>query len=355
MYDSFGFPIMRGIISSRIAFILGNGFDLQLGMKTRYSDVYKTYIRLPSESLTIERFKDHLKREKKSEKWSDFEMGMAEYSEVLSSESELIECVRDFKKHMSNYLKKEESEFFKRAQKKSMDDIVNEFDRSTECFFEEFPNNIKSVCSNFISRFPCLPGGYQIPNAPVVEKRVITFNYTSVIDALLNSRAHVHSQTPDRAIHIHGTLGKDDLALGTDTIDQIRGCQKYRLTTKGKRAFVKPFFNEQCDNERVANAKEMIKNSSFICTYGFSFGGSDRLWVKLIEGWLREDSNHRLVVFQKYGENQKRYDEAGMDERMDAEDDERVKFCERVGFDRSTIEQIYLPVKHQLFNFNFRK
>ena len=84
---------------SVITFILGNGFDLSLHMETSYSDVYNTYVDTPSSSEVIVAFKNELKKRKPFDKWSDFEMGMAEYAESLSSEEELIECVRDFKQH----------------------------------------------------------------------------------------------------------------------------------------------------------------------------------------------------------------------------------------------------------------
>ena len=93
-----------------ITFILGNGFDLSLHMETSYSHVYNTYVDTPSSSAVIATFKNELKKRKPFDKWSDFEMGMAEYAESLSSEEELIECVRDFKQHMVSHLINEDQQ-----------------------------------------------------------------------------------------------------------------------------------------------------------------------------------------------------------------------------------------------------
>ena len=71
-----------------ITFILGNGFDLSLHMKTGYSHVYSTYVDTPSSSYTIAAFKSELRNRTPFDKWSDFEMGMAEYAQSLSSEEE---------------------------------------------------------------------------------------------------------------------------------------------------------------------------------------------------------------------------------------------------------------------------
>jgi len=41
-----------------IVFIIGNGFDLNLGLKTKYTDVYKDYCKTStSDSELIRRFK----------------------------------------------------------------------------------------------------------------------------------------------------------------------------------------------------------------------------------------------------------------------------------------------------------
>ena len=78
-----------------ILFIIGNGFDLGLGMKTRYEDVYDGYIHTSPKSQAIEAFKAELSKRKPYDKWSDFEMGMAEYARTVSTEDEFIACIRD--------------------------------------------------------------------------------------------------------------------------------------------------------------------------------------------------------------------------------------------------------------------
>lgn len=40
-----------------VLFMIGNGFDLNCGMKTKYSDVYNEYIKTKSESRVIADFK----------------------------------------------------------------------------------------------------------------------------------------------------------------------------------------------------------------------------------------------------------------------------------------------------------
>lgn len=99
-----------------VTFLIGNGFDLACGMKTRYSDVYEGYIQTPSVTPIIEKFKADLIKEKTKKNWgnwSDFEMGMAKFASNFSSEKDFISCIADFKKFLKQHLQKEQETFEK--------------------------------------------------------------------------------------------------------------------------------------------------------------------------------------------------------------------------------------------------
>jgi hypothetical protein len=143
-----------------------------------------------------------------------------------------------------------------------------------------------------------------------------------------------------------------DVVLGIDNIDQLKNTT-YKLTKKGRRAFVKTFFNEQYDKHRVSRAQKMIANSSIICTYGFSLGESDQLWVNLLVEWLRKDPTHHLVVY-KYDPTT--YNTCIYDEVMDVEDAKKADLMKRLGINENSLEdQIHIPVGYDIFNFEFRK
>lgn len=65
--------------------MIGNGFDLNCGLKTQYRDVYAGYIRTEANSNVISQFKRDI--ESDIENWSDFELAMGEYISKLNSES----------------------------------------------------------------------------------------------------------------------------------------------------------------------------------------------------------------------------------------------------------------------------
>ena len=70
-------------------FLIGNGFDLNCGMKTAYRDIYPGYVKEPSESNIIFNFKKSIAEDINT--WGDFELAMAEYAGTLKNEAELLE------------------------------------------------------------------------------------------------------------------------------------------------------------------------------------------------------------------------------------------------------------------------
>lgn len=99
----------------QITFMIGNGFDLKLGMKTSYSDVYNSYINTSSTSPIIRGFKNELRKDAPNgyTTWGDFEMAMARYARNFKTEADFVSCVRDFKSHMANHLDAENLKMLK--------------------------------------------------------------------------------------------------------------------------------------------------------------------------------------------------------------------------------------------------
>lgn len=323
---------------SPILFIIGNGFDLGLGMKTKYENIYETYIEVPSESNIIKDFKSTLSKRQPYDKWSDFEIGMAEYAKTLSSENELIECVRDFKGHMVEHLQLENEKFIELINNEGyIHGLINELDRLFGEFYKCFSPNLIRQLNSIV--------GLSFNSEP----RIITFNYTTVLDKLINSKASRENRRLKAPLHIHGTLD-NDIVLGVDNIEQLKGVS-YNISVRGNRAFIKTVFNEQYDSERVLKAKRMISNSKIICTYGFSMGESDKTWINLLTDWLKQNSEHHLIVYQ-YDET--KYPKYNFDALMDIEDERKEKLFAYLNIeDENLRDQIHIPVGYDIFNFKF--
>lgn len=322
-----------------VTFIIGNGFDLGIGMRTSYSDIYDSYIKTPSNSEVIKNFKNELSNREPYDKWSDFEMGMAEYAKSLSSEKELIECLRDFKRHMVDCLRKEND-----RMKEVFDDqfkyrsVISSFDESKENFYYGLTRNVQNQIKEILNDYS-------------IEYNYITFNYTKVLETIMSIKFRVNKILENRPIHIHGDID-NDVVVGVDNVEQLRGVS-YKFLRKLQRAFIKPKFNDEYDRARVAQAKKLINDSSVICTYGFSMGDSDKMWVDTLVDWLKKDPNHHLIVYQ-YDKTE--YGRYNYDEIMDVEEEKKTVLLDRMGIQNEDLfDQIHIPVAYDIFNFEVTK
>lgn len=318
----------------KVTFILGNGFDLGLGLRTSYNDVYESYVKYKSDdNANIRRFKAELSNRKPYDKWSDFEMGMAEYAKELSSEEEFIECIRDFKQHMVEHLREENETIIKIPL--NSDDVkilLKELDRSKITFYQGLTPNVMNQIKKLIDN-------------SAVRYNYVTFNYTTVLDRIL-----FRFPFEELPLHIHGTIDKD-VVLGVDNIQQLN-TSNFKFSRKGKRAFIKTEFNKQYDKDRVETAMKIINESDIICTYGFSMGDSDKTWINALIDWMIADKNHHLVVYQY---DTKKYNQYNYDEIMDVEEDKKENLINKLGIsDKGLEDQIHIPIANDIFNFDFK-
>ena len=327
---------INAVQQCNITFIIGNGFDLNLGMKTRYCDMYDGYIKTPSQSNVISSFKNELKYREPYDKWSDFEMAMAQYAGALQSEHDLIKCVRDFKTYLVNHLRNED---LKAQELFSVNSnswyTVKELNNSLDGFYSKLiPNTVNEIKSLIENK--------------IINYNFITFNYTSSLEYVLKLKEqHQQIKTPP-PIHIHGTLD-EDVVLGIDNLEQLTS-SKYTLSRRGQRTFVKTLFNDQYDKSRVAKAKKIISESSVICVYGWSLGASDKTWTDLLVNWMMKDFNHHLVIYQY---DTKKYYRHNFDEIMDVEDEKKENIMSVLNILNEPLifDQIHIPIGQNIFNF----
>ena len=313
-----------------ITFMIGNGFDLACGLKSSYKDVYEGYVKTQSKSELIAKFKKDL--DENWENWADFEMGMAEYAQNFNNEAELIECVMDFRAFMMMHLRNEERHFLKKFASLQRKHGVEIADFVNEGFLTFYLGGIKPLYSVYEkAKF----------QGPIIY-RALNFNYTKTLNAVILAINNLYD-----VINIHGTLEEKNVAVGVDCINQMR--IKFELSSKGKRTFVKPCFNDEYDPKKVENAIRMIHNSTWICVFGLSLGDSDLTWRNEIVDWLRSDREHQLFVFD-IDCCKKRTDDKL--EIMNIEDDYREQYAQKLGISSEESKmQIHIPVGNTFVEF----
>lgn len=104
-------------------FLIGNGFDICLGLDTRYYDFYtKHYLMLPKDNLLdyLKTFREEIqqyvldetgKEDVRGIDWSDLEKALGQYSSKLEDPTEYINIVVDVNRELRAYIKKENERF----------------------------------------------------------------------------------------------------------------------------------------------------------------------------------------------------------------------------------------------------
>ena len=172
--------------------IIGNGFDINLGMKTRYQDFYKYYIAQLSSDIVVEDLKNSIedsiysasnKSKNDSIDWSDMELGFGEYTKRFDNEADAITAYYDLKDHLSDYLKAEEDKI---KQKFSIDKDKFGLDLTDpqKYLLPEIRNQI-------IGSFQ---GTYTNPN--IIN--ILTFNYTHSLELIMGEEKEWSTKPPEK-------------------------------------------------------------------------------------------------------------------------------------------------------------
>jgi hypothetical protein len=282
-----------------ILFLIGNGFDLNLGLKTKFSDVVEEYknIYTNTSDINIKKFKKEL--EKNHEKWADFEKEMGEYTINfdLNNKNDLVPQVDSFRKVLLKKFKEEEARIDYTI---NIEHIFSVFRESLTNFTDYLPTASKQIIS------PIISASYTNLN---LCYDFITFNYTNVLDKcielikygkevifdpILVGSEHTVDDILGRVLHIHGTL-KKGLILGVDNANQI--ANKELSKDEDIQWMIKPYVNNELGEHNDIEAKKLIDRSSIICVFGMSIGETDKTWWDYILTWLKSNISNHLVIF----------------------------------------------------------
>lgn len=321
-----------------VTYLIGNGFNLHLGMKTSFKDICEAYVEEKSDNEIINNFKTVLKNDSPEYKnWSDFEIAMGRYSKNYDKFEDFKLCVHSFRSFMVNYLRKEEKQYL---------DFLDQY---------QIPNyKFNVLLSNLCDSI------YSSPRNAVIEdlkrrgeinESFVSFNYTTILDKMVytyNHNINIEKNYSD-VIHIHNDLS-GSILFGVDNEEQIANVN-FRGDKRKKRTFVKPFINNEMEYNKVNNVINTIRNSEVICVYGMSFGDSDLTWKSEVFNWLKDDESHILVYFHY---NDLRFEKHDSDDILNLEDDLKIDLLEKMGcienYD-NLMEQIIIPINKDLIDF----
>lgn len=266
-----------------VTFLIGNGFDLGIGLKTAYSDFYNIYCKSDSnDSLAVKKFKSEI--QDNYENWSDFEVALGEYATKVESDEDYLEVFEDFVEKFSDYLKREEENFD--PSKNAL--IVKTMKDALTSYYNIRPSDKEALVK-------AIDGNRVVFN-------FVSFNYTMCLNDCLAILKHQSGYDSDikgivqEIIHVHG-FTEHDMIMGVNDASQIKS-QALAENEDIVEELVKPLQNQIIRMNFDSNATRLIRNSHIICVYGMSIGATDKKWWKMIMDWLQESTSHHLIVLQ---------------------------------------------------------
>ena len=276
-----------------ITFFIGNGFDLKIGLKTKYSDFYNYLHEIKSDSDLYKCI------DANREKWADCELGLGQHTENFESIEEFSQTYISLSSDLIDYLK-EEQEKFKIVDKTL---LAKSFALQIKNLKNGLTDQEKIEIDNIFHGFN-----------GTINYNFITLNYTDILDQIIdetiNQKAdcgnHVYGNTGynnivTKPFHVHGTLVGNDLLFGVYDESQIAN-EKFRADQEFKTRFIKQLANASLGNLYIEKAKKIVDGSMVICMFGLSYGLTDTFWWDYIAKWLASDKNRRLILFS-YSQN----------------------------------------------------
>ena len=331
-----------------ITFLIGNGFDIGLGLKTRYEDFYKEYcIEHDTDSNNIKGFKGLLKKWNSNKKdaiidWADFEKAFGEHArDFIGDREEYLEQFEHFVAAFNEYLEKEE----KNIDYSNKSEIAKVMDTAVKTYFH-IRNEDKQTLQGLYNSI----GGNAIYN-------FVSFNYTRTVDMCANILKEYiksnNSRDVGNVLHIHGYID-ENMIMGINDPSQIGGIS-LKNDEMVIQEIVKPIQNKNIRSNYEAQMKRVIDSSNIICIYGMSIGETDKKWWEYIADWLSKNEKRALVILKYDKQYNKRFP-FSQTKLIDAVTDTFLSLSGHANDVNDKIRsRIYVGMNHNVFEIKLRK
>ncbi len=335
-----------------ITFLIGNGFDVGLGLHSKFSEYFPRYI---EESKNKNNTLSALAKEIDSneEEWAYFEKKMGEYTEKFTKETinDYKAQFKDFEVNFIKYLQKEE-----RTLSYSNAKLLQVFETALMTFYTN--KNLSSASADMITK------QFLRYRRESCVFNFISFNYTDALekclavfpDGVISKRTFEgigYLNRIGKVIHVHGTKTNVPI-MGVNDVTQIKNSELAK-DSRFVRYIVKPLNNQANRTNNDQYATDLIVNSHIICIYGMSLGETDKKWWNYILKWLSEEPNRQLVIFI-YDE---KYTSGSQFDQIDKEDSVIDLFNSYSTSEKIDVEalrdRIHIAIHKNIFSINLRK
>lgn len=286
----------------RVTYFLGNGFDIGLGLKTRYLDFLPSYIKPHDEdSQLVRMFREYVSKEMSSDinTWGDAERRFGElpFSEFatqanMSLRDTILELDASFQLELESYLKKQQKDFERRLPAGV---LKREFLTSAWALVEKalgarFGNSVReSLSMNFI-----------------------TLNYTNTLEHILGQEqggSEVVSLLSDQdgnpfafneanlssVCHAHGSIMNRFRLFGVNDASQITD-EKAQAECATNGFLIKTEEDKHANVGARGRAGYIIDNTDVLVILGVSYGATDNYWWQEIVKRVISPSVFKVIL-----------------------------------------------------------
>ena len=319
--------------------VIGNGFDLNLGLKTGYSDFLRSDLFL-SDDFSEQR--NSLCRnvgdvEDCGNHWSDLEMLLGMSTRYYSADDDTF------------------AEIFEQIQRRFVEYVSRQIEMfSAEISEKDIQEFWQSIC-RFYDRIPAMDREKLRLKESVrgsIHHKFISLNYSDTFDRFVAAAKKKHapfdsrtvagmtySDRADAPFHLHGTLenGGSEIVFGVSFPEQMDN-QEFAADEGSCELWVKSQKNGSLfGNKKTEEMKSIVSAADVICVYGCSLGKSDDYIWREVGKRLKSSAHTNLVLFvhglpDRAGQLGRQYQKA--------RDGARDCFFDRAGIAREKSDEI---------------
>ena len=263
-----------------LLYIIGNGLDIQYGLKTKYSHFYEyqlpKYQEKQKNSKYVNVIYDNIQEDK--ENWSDMELSLGELTKNSEiDEEKFMQDLDDVNEDLNNYLRSEQDKFDVTSKNIT---IENELANLLKFIPEKDVERISDYLNNM--------------NYTTDQIRILTFNYTNILDNLIEKvtspvnntfRRNSNGCSIGSVEHAHGTL-EFALILGVSEESQLN----IEYKDENRKYLIKEsLLSEVRENRNIKN-DNLINWADMIIIFGTSIGATDNyIWNKIAKNSIKKN------------------------------------------------------------------
>ncbi|WP_321437696.1 AbiH family protein [uncultured Bacteroides sp.] len=279
-------------------FLIGNGFDIKMGLKTKYKDFYNFYInKNDNSSPVITNLKIELQKYLNGDdsKWADLELELGKHTKKINTYTEFNTVISDLIEKLSEHIRKEENNFTIGNEVEPKHLIYDDLTHSEDFLKPIDKEKIKDHKMKWQNTSPWVTD-------------IISFNYTTTFEKLIEyneqesttiGKAFGNNINISNISHIHGLIDRTIL-LGVNDVSQINN-ESFHQNIDILELLVKPQTNAMLKQGIETECKAMLNNSNLICLFGLSIGETDKIWWEHIGNQLNKDC--KIIYFVKEEED----------------------------------------------------